>query len=231
MFDLNKRGSRPDENVDDELEKDRFGTATGSAPPPREPRSEARVREAAIIGPSIQIDGDLRGEEDLIVEGRVSGAIHLREHTVTIGTRGQVKANVYANSVYVDGMLEGDLYGSERVAVRKGGSVRGNIVSPRVALDDGASFKGSIEMDDEAVAAAFGRTGQKRDADRPSGEKTAAEKPSADKGARDSGTGAGAGASTESQGKPQGQSGATTATGASSTTSPGAAVGGSSGKS
>ncbi len=164
MFDINKRGSRREDNVDEQLEKDRFGAPSVPAPAV-DGKAGVRVREAAIIGPSIQIEGDLRGEEDLIIEGKVSGAIHLREHRLTIGTNGQVKADVFANSIFVDGTLHGDLYGSERVAVRKGGSVKGNIISPRVALDDGARFKGTVEMDQEAVDAAFGRTGQKRSAE------------------------------------------------------------------
>lgn len=170
MFDMGKRGSRQDESVADELEKDRFGAPAPGVAAPREPsRPGVRVREAAIIGPSIQIEGDLRGDEDLIIEGKVSGAIHLGEHSLTIGGNGKVKADVYANSVFVDGALEGDLYGYERVAIRKGGSVKGNIISPRVALDDGARFKGTVEMDQSAVDTAFGRTGQRRSAEPASG--------------------------------------------------------------
>jgi cytoskeletal protein CcmA (bactofilin family) len=164
MFDMGKRGSRQEESVADEFEKDRFGAPAPGVAAPRDARPGVRVREAAIIGPSIQIEGDLRGDEDLIIEGKVSGAIHLGEHALTIGSNGKVKADVYANSVIVDGSLEGDLYGYERVAIRKGGSVKGNIISPRVALDDGARFKGTVEMDQSAVDSAFGRTGQ-----RPSG--------------------------------------------------------------
>ncbi len=119
-------------------------------------------REAAVIGPSIMIDGDLRGEEDLIIEGQVSGTVQLKNNSLTIGAQGKVKADVYAHSVFVEGYMEGDLYGSERVNVRKSAQVRGNITSPRVSLEDGARFKGSIEMDPQAVEAALGngRRGQ-----------------------------------------------------------------------
>jgi len=161
MFDINKRGGQSprqsDEHVDNELEQDRF-TPPRTAPPSA---GGARVREAAIIGPSIHIDGDLRGEEDLIIEGTVTGTIQMRENSLTIGANGKVKANVYANSVFVEGSLEGDLFGSDRVAIRKSGSVRGNIVSPRVSLEDGGTFKGTVEMDQQAVDAAFGRSGSR----------------------------------------------------------------------
>lgn len=110
----------------------------------------------AVIGRSIQIDGDLRGEEDLRIEGEVSGTIHLKNNSLTIGTQGSIKADVYAKSVVVDGSMEGDLYGSERVAVRKNAQVTGNITAPRVSLEEGARFKGSIEMDQQAVDAALG---------------------------------------------------------------------------
>jgi cytoskeletal protein CcmA (bactofilin family) len=107
-------------------------------------------REAAVIGPSIHIDGDVRGEEDLLIEGEVSGTVQLKNNSLTIGPNGKVHADVYAQSINVDGHLEGDCYGSERVNVRKSATVRGNITSPRVSLEDGAKFKGAIEMDPQA---------------------------------------------------------------------------------
>jgi cytoskeletal protein CcmA (bactofilin family) len=120
------------------------------------PSTGARGRTTAIIGPSIQIDGTLRGQEDLFVEGEVTGTIQLQNHTLTIGTQGKIKADVYAHTVFVEGSMDGDLFGSEQVIVRKSAKVRGNITSPRVSLEDGASFKGSIEMDPESVKSVLG---------------------------------------------------------------------------
>lgn len=173
MFDISKRGSgRQEGSVDDELEQDRLGTPPRSGAPatPAAPAPGARVREAAIIGPSIHIEGDLRGEEDLVIEGTVSGTIHLRDNGLTVGSNGKVRAEVHAKSIVVDGSLEGDLYGSERVAIRKSGQVRGNIVSPRVSLDDGGRFKGTVEMDQQAVDKAFGNTGRGTTAGTPARE-------------------------------------------------------------
>jgi cytoskeletal protein CcmA (bactofilin family) len=110
----------------------------------------AQAHGPAIIGPSIRIHGELTGEEDLIIEGQVEGTIHLEKHNLTIGGNGRVKANIQANGVIVEGQVEGDITGSEKVIIRRTGNMRGNIVAPRVTLEDGAMFKGSIEMEPES---------------------------------------------------------------------------------
>jgi cytoskeletal protein CcmA (bactofilin family) len=120
-----------------------------AAPPvaarPAEPAQPRRV--AATIGPSIAIKGDVTGEEDLIVEGRIEGKILLKANSVTIGRNGRVKANVYANSITVEGEVEGDLIGKDEVVIRTSGKVKGNVAAPRVVLDSGARFQGSIDME------------------------------------------------------------------------------------
>ena len=122
------------------------------APPPvaaaRAPEPP-RARVAATIGPSIAIKGDVTGEEDLIVEGRVEGKILLKANSVTIGRNGRVKANVYANSITVEGEVEGDLIGKDEVVIRQSGKVKGNVAAPRVVLDSGARFQGSIDMEQQ----------------------------------------------------------------------------------
>lgn len=109
----------------------------------------AQAHGPAIIGPSIRIHGELTGEEDLIIEGQVEGVVHLDKHNLTIGSNGRVKANIQASGVIVEGQLEGDITGTEKVVIRRTGNMRGNIVAPRVTLEDGAMFKGSIEMEPE----------------------------------------------------------------------------------
>ncbi len=99
-----------------------------------------------MIGPTINIKGDLVGEEDLLIEGRVDGKVELRHHSVTVGKNGHIKADIFAKTITVEGTVEGNLYGEEQLIVRQSGTVRGNIVSPRVALEDGSNFKGSIDM-------------------------------------------------------------------------------------
>ena len=82
-----------------------------------------------------------------MIEGDVSGTVELRNHSLTVGKEGKVKANIFARSITVDVTTEGDMFASERIAVRATANVRGNLLAPRVSLEDGARFKGSIEMD------------------------------------------------------------------------------------
>ncbi len=119
------------------------GSAQASAPAqePFTPRSNA------MIGKGIKINGTVTGEENLMVEGTIEGTIELPNNDVTIGEPGKVEADLRAKVVYVDGQVSGDINGSEKVVISKSGIVRGNIIAPRVTLEDGAKFKGSIDMD------------------------------------------------------------------------------------
>jgi cytoskeletal protein CcmA (bactofilin family) len=105
-----------------------------------------KVQEHATIGSTISIKGDMAGEEDLLIEGKIEGKIECRRHSVIVGKNGRIKGDIYGNSITVEGNVEGNLYGDEQLNVRQSGTVHGNIVAPRVALEDGANFKGSIEM-------------------------------------------------------------------------------------
>ena len=100
-----------------------------------------------MIGKTISIKGDITGDENLVIEGRVDGTVQLKNNDLTIGQSGRVTANVTANVVRIDGEVKGDIVGTEKVVVTKTGKVQGNIVGPRVTLEDGAKFKGSIDMD------------------------------------------------------------------------------------
>ena len=155
MFEIGKKGTEKGQETASRKEQP---PSAGTQPEaPRRAASSSASREAAVIGPSIHIDGDLRGEEDLLIEGEVNGTVQLKNNSLTIGAQGKVSADVYAHSIFVEGYMEGDLYGSERVSIRKSAQLRGNITSPRVSLEDGARFKGSIEMDPQAVEAALGK--------------------------------------------------------------------------
>jgi cytoskeletal protein CcmA (bactofilin family) len=101
---------------------------------------------AALIGKSVVVKGELEGSEDLTIEGQIEGKIELRDHTLTIGPGGRIKAQVFAKSVVVCGELVGNINASDGVEIRESGSVDGDIVSPRVAIADGAHFRGSIDM-------------------------------------------------------------------------------------
>jgi cytoskeletal protein CcmA (bactofilin family) len=112
-----------------------------------ETKHPAKQGTTATIGSSIHIKGDVSGDEDLIIEGHVEGNVDLKGHNVIIGKNGRVQANIDANNIVVEGELNGDMNGEEKVIIRETGNVHGNIISPRVTLEDGALFKGSIEME------------------------------------------------------------------------------------
>jgi cytoskeletal protein CcmA (bactofilin family) len=98
------------------------------------------------IGKSVVIKGELNGSEDLTIEGQVEGKIELRQNVLTIGPNGRIKAQVFAKSVVVLGEVTGNVTASEKVDIRDNGSVDGDIAAPRVAIAEGAHFRGSIDM-------------------------------------------------------------------------------------
>ena len=100
----------------------------------------------ARLGPSLVVKGTLAGEEDLLVEGRLDGEISLRQNRVTVGESGRVKADVFSKSICIEGEVQGNLFGEDEVVIRRSGKVRGNVTAPRVTLENGAKFKGSIDM-------------------------------------------------------------------------------------
>lgn len=102
---------------------------------------------AAVIGPRIRINGDVSGDENLVIEGFVEGKVSLGEYRVEVGSAGRVVADIEAKVVQVDGEVQGDISGTEKVTISRSGNVRGNITAPRMTLEDGAKFKGSIDMD------------------------------------------------------------------------------------
>src|SRR5437899_9170017 len=102
--------------------------------------------ELASIGKSIVINGELSGSEDLTIEGRVDGKIELRDHVLTVGSNGRIKAQVSAKAIVVLGQVTGNLNATEKVDIKESGSVEGDSVAPRVAIADGSHFRGSIDM-------------------------------------------------------------------------------------
>jgi len=98
------------------------------------------------IGKSVVIKGELTGSEDLTIEGHVEGKIELRQNVLTIGPNGRIKAQVFAKSVIILGEVTGNVIASEKVDLRDNGSVDGDIAAPRVAIAEGAHFRGSIDM-------------------------------------------------------------------------------------
>jgi cytoskeletal protein CcmA (bactofilin family) len=103
----------------------------------------------ATIGRSITLKGEVTGDEDLVIQGRVEGSVDLKQHSVEIGPEGRVTADVSGRVVTVEGHVDGNLRAHERVVLRKTAHVEGDITSPRVTLEDGAYFRGGVEMTDK----------------------------------------------------------------------------------
>ncbi|MEO8679741.1 MAG: polymer-forming cytoskeletal protein [Vicinamibacterales bacterium] len=106
------------------------------------------------IGKSVVIKGELSGSEDLTIEGQVEGRIDLKDNVLTIGANGKIKAEVFAKAVVVLGEVTGNVTASEKVDIRDNGSVDGDISSPRVAIAEGAHFRGSVDMQRSGAAKA-----------------------------------------------------------------------------
>jgi len=124
-----------------------------NAPPATEPvrsanesRGSERESKTVNIGKSVVIKGELSGSEDLTIEGQVEGKIELRQNVLTIGQNARIKAQVFAKAVVILGEVTGNVTASDKVDIRDNGSVDGDIASPRVAIAEGAHFRGSIDM-------------------------------------------------------------------------------------
>jgi cytoskeletal protein CcmA (bactofilin family) len=115
------------------------------------------------IGKSVVIKGELNGSEDLTIEGQVEGKIELRQNVLTIGPNGKIKAQLFAKSVIILGEVVGNVTATEKVDIRDNGSVDGDIASPRVAIAEGAHFRGSIDMQRGGSA----KTGESKSEQKP----------------------------------------------------------------
>lgn len=143
MFDRNRNNKQEPAPAPSQPQNDNF-TAPAN--------TQVSSGRAAVIGPGIYIKGDISGDESLIIEGRVEGKIFLDSHQVDVGQSGRVNADITAKVIKIAGEVRGDLTAKEKVIILRSGNVRGNIVAPRMTLEDGAIFKGSIDMDPGEVA-------------------------------------------------------------------------------
>ena len=119
------------------------------------------------IGKSVVIKGELSGSEDLTIEGQVEGKIELRQNLLTIGPNAKIKAQVFAKTVVVEGQVHGNISAGERIDIRDKGVVEGNLAAPRVAIADGAHFRGSIDMQGGSKIADGGATDAKQSSTTP----------------------------------------------------------------
>ncbi len=119
-------------------------------PPDRLRATEVPVIEsrppAGSLTPTIRIKGEITGHEDLLVEGEVQGRIEISDGSVIVGEKGRVTADIKAREIIVRGQLKGSLYGCERVQIAATGRVTGDVVAQRIAIEEGAVFRGKIEV-------------------------------------------------------------------------------------
>jgi len=108
--------------------------------------SPAAIQEQVRLGESLVVHGELSGNEDLTIEGQFDGTIDLQGHCLTVGAHGQVKAEIRAGRVIIQGTVNGNITARDRIEIGKSGQVVGDLVSPGIAIEDGAYFKGSIEI-------------------------------------------------------------------------------------
>ena len=126
--------------------------ASGGAPSvPAASPPAAAIEGTATIGQSVVIKGELAASEDLTTEGRIEGKIALQQHVVTIGRSATVRGQVVAREVIILGHVVGDINATDKVIIRESGNVEGDVVSPIVAIADGAHFRGRIDMQGGAV--------------------------------------------------------------------------------
>jgi len=117
-----------------------------ASPPKIGEARPVRSKNVSVIGPTLVFKGELSADEDLVIEGDIEGTIAHHKKHLTIGKQGRVKADIHASSVIVEGRLLGDIHSEGVVSLANGADVMGNIYCGRIVMEDGARFKGRIDM-------------------------------------------------------------------------------------
>jgi cytoskeletal protein CcmA (bactofilin family) len=108
-----------------------------------------QTKDLAHIGKSVVVKGEVSGSEDLYVDGVVEGSIDLRNHSVTVGPNGKVKASIIAKSITISGKVDGSVTASDRLDLRKSAMVTGDVTTQRIAIEEGAFLKGKVDIQKE----------------------------------------------------------------------------------
>jgi cytoskeletal protein CcmA (bactofilin family) len=138
---------KPDEPQAAKPEPKNLQANQPSGPPPTTLEGTTRMSKAARLGPSLHVKGEITGSEDLVIEGTLEGTVQLDERKLTIGAAARVTADIVAGEVVVCGNVKGNLCAKNRIEIKKEGSVTGDLTTPQILIEDGAYFKGSIEID------------------------------------------------------------------------------------
>ncbi len=154
LFDRSDKGDKTERNAPPPPKAAEAPPKTEAAKPPeaeptqpKYPSSGAPLaEESARIGPGLSVEGEVHGEEDLILDGRVKGSLSLGRHQLLVGEAGCARADVSARKVVVFGEVIGDIEASECVELRHTARVKGNVRTPRLRMDEGAELQGRVEM-------------------------------------------------------------------------------------
>jgi len=106
-------------------------------------------QKQSSFGNSLFMKGELKGEEDVVIEGQFQGKIDLRNHNLIVELGGKAKADIQVKNITINGEVTGNVYASGKVFIAKEGQMKGDIIAPRISIVDGAQFKGSVKMDEE----------------------------------------------------------------------------------
>lgn len=122
----------------------------------KSPASGSSGHHPTVLGRSVVVRGEMSGQEDLLLEGKVDGQINLPDHSLTIGPTGQVKAEIHARQVTIHGAVDGNVTARDKIEIGKSGRVVGDLVTAAIAIEEGGYLKGSIDIlrEDEAPRAA-----------------------------------------------------------------------------
>jgi len=115
------------------------------------PLETTAVHETGWLGSSLEVKGEITGTEDLLIEGAVEGLIHLDAQKLTVGVTAMVTADIHARDVVVYGTVKGNVRAKGRIEIKKDGAIIGNLTTAQIMIEDGADFKGSIEIDRSAT--------------------------------------------------------------------------------
>lgn len=145
MFDRNrdKQNERPETPAP--VAPAPAASTLGSVPP--RAAAPSGSAKSAVLGATIRIKGDITGDENLLIEGQVDGSVTLNSHEVTVGRTGRVHADISAKIIRIDGEVQGDVTSREKVVLSSTSNTKGNIITPKMTLEEGARFKGTIDID------------------------------------------------------------------------------------
>ena len=125
----------------------KYPEETQVTPQVRKPSNLDNRGDVVKIGKSIFIKGEISGAQDLIIDGKVEGEIQLKENQVTVGENGKISGEIHAKTIIIQGEVVGNMFAGEKLEIKVSGALKGDVTSPRLIIDDGAYFKGSIDME------------------------------------------------------------------------------------